>query len=228
MKTVKANSSPARNFQISGQEFPWYKWMNALMRGHPLVHCSGVANSAANINLGILDQHSEGIAAVSESPNSGLGVPRDLSLSISESELDSSDSASPAGDGSSLDDEDAIMGEPLKASDGKSGTMQKRLRLDTSDSAPGPAAKRRKGMLQHVEEIASADHKTRSLMMTMCLRARNKYKLKKHQMQHDVELARLKHEAQERDKQQEHELKLLAAAVCLRAITMAYVELCEV
>lgn len=38
------------------KDFPWYKRMNALMRGHPLVDRSGVANSTTDMDLNILDR----------------------------------------------------------------------------------------------------------------------------------------------------------------------------
>ncbi|KAL7278381.1 hypothetical protein ACG7TL_008361 [Trametes sanguinea] len=214
---LEPGSELANIWDAIQRDFPWYKRMNALMRGHPLVDRSGVANSATDIDLSILDRDREGTAA--SSAGSSLRVRHDLSWSFSESELDGNISDSVTDDQSSSDDEDAVKGESPDDPESQPGTKQKRRGPDIAAGAP--AAKRRKGMLQHVQEIASADRQARILVTKMRLRARNEYKLKKHQMQRDIEIARLEHEARERDKQRDHELKLLAGQIELERLRLA-------
>ncbi|OJT05812.1 hypothetical protein TRAPUB_11246 [Trametes pubescens] len=196
-------------------DFPWYKRMNALMRGHPLIDRSGVANSATGVDLDILDRRSK-LLVKAEDNNSGRARADDTHHRAASSDVSCSDSDDTAGDLVSSTESTASGSDEVK----DTGT-KKRKSPSTQPSASAGPTKCRKGMLQHVQEIAAADRSTRLKMTAMRLKAKCNYKVEKERLRHDIEMARLEHEARERDKQREHELKLLAGQLELEHLRVA-------
>ncbi|KAI0370449.1 hypothetical protein BV20DRAFT_1113176 [Pilatotrama ljubarskyi] len=210
------------------REFPWYKHVNQLMRGHPLVDRSGVANSTTEVDLTILDRKQENL----DGRRNHYGAQPDRHsadpLSVSPASSRDDPEYEPRGGSSSATATAPSTGTEDEGLDNSSSdsdetnvvakSVGKRKRPSTTSSVNTSMSKRRKTMLQHVQELAAADREARLKQTRMHLYARHKYKLEKEKIRCDLERARLEHEARERDKQRAHELKLMEAQIELERI----------
>ncbi|KAL7283096.1 hypothetical protein ACG7TL_002521 [Trametes sanguinea] len=211
---IGEGSELANIWEAIQREFPWYKRVNELMRGHPMIDRSGVANSTTDIDVTILDRKQKDVESTSihtlAPPSSPSGVNSETSPDV--------DFASDSdAEKSNFTDNDFESDSDLK---GPAEQSQKRKSPPAAQTGTS-TSKRRKNMLQHVQEIAAADREARLERMRLRLHAQHKYKVAKEKMRCDLERARLEHDARERDKQRAHELRVLEYQMELERIRHA-------
>ena len=108
-----------------------------------------------------------------------------------------------SGNGESTDESSSDLG---STSDEDTGPVPAKRKLPVPHPQVG---KRRKGMLQHVQELAAADRDTRLKMVEVRAREKTRRRIEREKLRCEAERVRLDFEARERERQRAHELQML-------------------
>ncbi|KAJ7454930.1 hypothetical protein B0H11DRAFT_2068140 [Mycena galericulata] len=207
-KDIEPGSNIENIWDLIKAKFPWYLRMHALMGSSPAVDRSALAHSQTRVDLSVLDGRGKKVVPIDSDDDSASDAESDKISNWDKSDGPLSiSSSSPPPDHSLPIPQTPVQvkPEPTHASVGRSG----------------PRGTKRKSIQEHVEEIATADRAQRTKVAEIrehgkTVRAKGKFEAKS-----ELELAKMRHQATEAERQRQHEIAMMDRQMELERIRQA-------
>ncbi|KAJ7465849.1 hypothetical protein B0H11DRAFT_2284788 [Mycena galericulata] len=207
-KDIEPGSNIENIWDLIKAKFPWYLRMHALMGSSPAVDRSALAHSQTRVDLSVLDGRGKKVVPIDSDDDSASDAESDKISNWDKNDGPLSiSSSSPPPDHSLPIPQTPVQvkPEPTHASVGRSG----------------PHGTKRKSIQEHVEEIATADRAQRTKVAEIrehgkTVRAKGKFEAKS-----ELELAKMRHQATEAERQRQHEIAMMDRQMELERIRQA-------